>query len=308
MATALPAPPRPILVETRRSASRGRSRGTIAIGLLLLVLTLLVLFPFYDLVIVSLGTPPGAIIPTGFTFSAYTYIIGQGDALRAFLVSVGVTVVGTTLNVLMTVCTAWALSRRYLPGRGILLGMIVFTMLFSGGLIPWYLVIKNLGLIDSYWVMILPWAMNAFYMIIMLAFFRNFPVELEEAARIDGANDIVLLTRVVVPTSTPVIAAIGLFYAVDRWNDWWTPFLFITDPQKWPLQLYTKQLLINASQVLGQSSGGTGAAGVIQGRLPVLPEALQMAVIVIGIVPIMVVYPFIQKYFAKGVMIGSLKQ
>ena len=307
MAAPVPASPRPIVTEASRTASRGRSRGTLAVGLLLLVLSLCVLFPFYDLVIVSLGSPPGTVIPTGFTLSAYTYIIGQGDALRAFLVSVGITVVGTVLNVLLTVCTAWALSRRYLPCRRILLGLIVFTMLFSGGLIPWYLVIKDLGLINSYLVMILPWAMNAFYMIIMLAFFRNFPVELEEAARIDGAGDLAILTRVVVPTSTPVIAAIGLFYAVDRWNDWWTPFLFITDPQKWPLQLYTKQLLINASQVLGQSSGGSGASGIIQGRLPVLPEALQMAVIVIGIVPIMLVYPFIQKYFAKGVMIGSLK-
>lgn len=307
MATTLPAPPRPTTEVARHTASRGRSRGALGVGLLLLVLALIVLFPFYDLVIVSLGSPPGAIIPTGFTLAAYTYIIGQGDALRAFLVSVGVTLVGTTLNLLLTVSTAWPLSRRYLPGRSVLLGLIVFTMLFSGGLIPWYLVIKNLGLINSYAVMILPWAMNAFYMIVMLAFFRTFPIELEEAARIDGANDLVILTRIVIPTSTPVIAAIGLFYAVDRWNDWWTPFLFITDPQKWPLQLYTKQLLINASQVLGQSSGGTGAAGVIQGRLPVLPDALQMAVIVIGIVPIMVVYPFIQKYFAKGVMIGSLK-
>lgn len=307
MATALPTPPRPIMGSAGRSASRGNSRATLAVRLLLLVLALVVLFPFYDLVIVSLGSPPGAILPTGFTLAAYTYIIEQGDALRAALVSFGVTVVGTTLNILLTVITAWPLSRRYMPGRTIFLGLIVFTMLFSGGLIPWYLVVKGLGLIDNYAVMVLPWAMNAFYMIIMLAFFRNFPVELEEAAKIDGANDLVILARIVIPTSTPVIAAIGLFYAVDRWNDWWTPFLFINDPQKWPLQLYTKQLLINASQVLGQSSGGSGAAGVVQGHLPVLPDALQMAVIVIGIVPIMVVYPFIQKYFAKGVMIGSLK-
>jgi putative aldouronate transport system permease protein len=307
MATALPAP-RPTVGEARRTASRGRSRATLGVSLLLLVLALVVLFPFYGLVIVSLGSPPGTIIPSGFSLSAYTYIIAQGAALRAILVSVGVTVVGTTLNVLLTVGTAWALSRRYLPGRALLLGLIVFTMLFSGGLIPWYLVVKDLGLVDSYAVMIVPWAMNAFYMIIMLAFFRNFPAELEEAARIDGANDLVILARIVVPTSAPVIAAIGLFYAVDRWNDWWTPFLFLNDPQKWPLQLYTKQLLINASQVLGQSSGGTGASSVVQGQLPVLPDALQMAVIVIGILPIMLVYPFIQKYFAKGVMIGSLKQ
>jgi len=162
-------------------------------------------------------------------------------------------------------------------------------------------------LINSYWVMILPWAMNAFYMIIMLAFFRNFPESLEEAARIDGANDLVILTRVVIPTSTPVIAAISLFYAVDRWNDWWTPLLFVTDPQKWPLQLFTKQLLTNASQVLQQATGAAGASGVLQSQMPVLPEALQMAVIVIGMIPIMLVYPFIQKYFAKGVMIGSIK-
>jgi putative aldouronate transport system permease protein len=307
MATALPAGATTTVVEGSRTPSRGRSRGTIAIGLVLLVLALLELFPFYNLVMVSFGTPPGSILPTGFTVQAYSYILEQGQVLRAFMVSLAVTVVGTLLNVVLTVCTAWALSRRYLPGRRIMLGLIVFTMLFSGGLIPWYVVIKDLGLINNYAVMILPWAMNAFYMIIMLAFFRNFPESLEEAARMDGANDLVILTRVVIPTSTPVIAAIGLFYAVDRWNDWWTPLLFITDPDKWPLQLFTKQLLTNASQLLQQANGGSGASGILQGQMPVLPEALQMAVIVIGMVPIMVVYPFIQKYFAKGVMIGSIK-
>lgn len=294
--------------EDTRQASRGSAGiGNILIGIILFLLALAVLFPFYNVLIVSLGTPTGDIFPTTFSLNAYTYILGQGQVVHAFLVSLCVVVVGTIFSLLVTTCTAYALSRKVFPGKKIILGIIVFTMFFGGGLVPWYIVIKNLGLINNYLVLILPSTMNAFYMIVMLTFFRQFPAGLEESARIDGANDWTILTRIVIPTSTPVMATIGLFYAVDRWNDWFTPLLFLSDPNMWPLQLFTQQFIINSTTILQSANGSAGASSVVSGLVPVLPDALKMAVIVIGIVPIMLVYPFLQKYFAKGVMIGSLK-
>lgn len=291
-----------------RAASRGKSNfGNFVIGSILLLLALAVVFPFYNVLIVSFGTPTGMIFPKIFNLQAYAYILGQGQVVHAFLVSLGVVIVGTFLSLLVTTCTSYALSRKELPGKGIIMGVIVFTMFFGGGLIPWYLVIKNLGLINNYLVLILPSTMNAFYMIVMLTFFRQFPEGLEESARIDGANDWTILMKVVIPTSAPVLATIGLFYAVDRWNDWFTPLLFITDPNMWPLQLFTQQFIINSTSILQNAVGSAGASSVVTQMVPVLPDSLKMAVIVIGVLPIMLVYPFLQKYFAKGVMIGSIK-
>lgn len=291
-----------------RQASRGKNGlGDWVIWLVLLVLVILVLLPFYDVLIVSFGSPAGSILPTTFNFEAYKYILGNSGVIRAFLVSVCVVLVGTFISLLMTTITAYALSRKGLPGKNVIMGFITFTMLFGGGLIPWYLVVRDLGLINSYWSLILPSAMNAFYMIIMLTFFREFPESLEESAKIDGANDWIILTRIVLPTAGPVLATIGLFYAVDRWNDWFTPMLFLTDPTKWPLQTFTQQLLTNASMVLQGTVGAGGASSVITSKIPIMTDSLKMAVIIVGIVPIILVYPFLQKYFTKGVMIGSIK-
>ena len=308
MATNLQAPLPDTGIDTDRVASRGHNLfADLIIGSILLVISVLVLFPLYDVLIVSLGAIPGSVWPKTINLSAYSYIIGHSGLIRAFLTSVGVVIVGTAVSLSLTTVTSYVLSRKYLPGRGVLMAFIVITMFFSGGLVPWYLVVKNLGLINSYWSLILPSAMNAFYMIIMLTFFREFPVSLEESAKIDGANDWTILTRIVLPTSTPVLATIGLFYSVDRWNDWFTPMLFLTDPMKWPLQTFTQQLIINASYILQTTVGSAGASSVITGQMPVLPDSLKMAVIVIGMIPIMAVYPFLQKYFTKGVMIGSIK-
>lgn len=291
--------------EEPKDPTRGQSRvAGFIIGLVLLVITLMVAFPFYDVLIVSFGTPAGSIFPTTFNFSSYSWILGHSGVLRAFLTSVGIVAVGTPISLIMTACTAYALSRKHLVGRNIISAIIIITMFFGGGLVPWYILCRDLGLINSYWAMILPSAMNAFYMLIMLTFFREFPDSLEESARIDGANDWAILFKIVLPTSGPVMATIGLFYADARWNDWFTPMVLLPDPAKWPLQTFTQQLLINAQQILQYSSGASSA---LSQQIPVLTDSLQMAVIVIGVLPIMLVYPFLQKYFAKGVMIGSVK-
>jgi putative aldouronate transport system permease protein len=287
-----------------RTASRGGSRtANWLITLLLSVISLAVIFPFYNVLIMSLGTPGGVLLPQRFDFSSYRVILEHGGIIRSFFVSLLSTIAGTCLSMFVTTCAAYALSKRFL-GRSVLMGLIVFTMFFGGGLIPYYLLIKNLHLINSYWVLVLPSLLNAFYLIIMLSFFRSYPVSLEESAKIDGATEFTILIRIVVPTSGPVLAALSLFYAVDKWNDWWSPLLFITDINKYPLQLLTRNLIVNFDMIMQQSAG---AASVIMNRVGILPDNLKMAVLVFNIIPIMLVYPYLQRYFAKGVMIGSVK-
>jgi putative aldouronate transport system permease protein len=290
-----------------RTASRGGSRiADWIINLFLCLIALAVLFPFYNVLIMSLGTPGGVILPKRIDFSSYRVILEHGGIVRSFFVSLLSTVSGTLLSMFITTCAAYALGKRF-PGRGILMGLIVFTMFFSGGLIPYYLLVKNLHLINSYWVLVVPTLLNAFYLIIMLSFFRGYPVSLEESAKIDGATEFTVLTRIVVPTSGPVIAALSLFYAVDKWNDWWGPLLFITDVNKYPLQLLTRNLIVNFDVIMQQTAGAAGAASVIMNKVGILPDNLKMAVLIFNIIPIMLVYPFLQKYFAEGVMIGSVK-
>ena len=297
----------PATVDEDREANRGKSRTTtIVINLVVMVITLLVLFPFYEVVIVSFGNNPGNLIPHIFDIANYRYIIVQSGALRAFLTSVGIVLVGTPFSLLLTILTAYPLSKKHLPGRGILTGIILFTMFFGGGLVPWYLVLKQLHLINSYGVYIIPSAINTFYVILMMTFFREFPDSLEESALIDGASDWTILTRIVLPTSMPVIATISLFYSVDRWNDWFTPILTINDTSKWSLQAFTYNLMQNVNQFTSNAQA-SAAASVAQSHIQILPDGLKMAVIIVGMIPIMCVYPFLQKYFAKGVMLGSIK-
>jgi putative aldouronate transport system permease protein len=286
-----------------RTASRGRGRtSNFLIHLFLAVMALTTLFPFYIVIITSFGSPTGVLLPTKLDMEAYRFVIEHSGMLRAFGVSFGITIIGTFVSMLVTTCLAYSLSKRY-PYRNGFLYLIIFTMFFGGGLIPYYLTVKNVGLVDSYMVMVLPMAVNAFYMMIMLSFFREYPESLEESAKIDGAGDFAILMRIVIPTSKPVLAAMSLFYAVDRWNEWWHPLLFIQDPEKYPLQLLTRQLIINYQTILDSA-----AASVVMDQVGVLPDSMKMAVIIVNVIPIMLVYPFLQKYFAKGVLLGSMKE
>ncbi|MNW25872.1 L-arabinose transport system permease protein AraQ [compost metagenome] len=241
------------------------------------------------------------LIPTTFSLDAYRFIFSTDTIVNSIGVSVYVTVVGTIVNLFCTVTMAYPLAKKQLMGRNLILNLIIFTMLFSGGMIPTYLVIRELNMLDSLNALIYPAAISAFNLIIVKNFFQELPIEMEEAAKIDGCTELGLLWRIVLPLSKPVLATFTLFYAVGHWNNFFSALLYINDPSKWPLQVILRQIVM-----LSQS-----AAGDLSSMDPnfVQPpdQAVKMAVIVVGTVPIMLVYPFLQKHFAKGVMLGSVK-
>jgi len=248
----------------------------------------------------EIDTRPFFLWPQKFATEAYDYIFATDTFLRALLTTVGVTLVGTAVQVALTLTMAYPLAKRYLPGRALFLNLVIFTLVFSGGMIPTYLVVRNLGLLDSYWALILPLAINPFYLMIVKSFFQELPEALEEAARIDGCTELGVFWRIVLPLSKPVIATFSLFYAVGIWNDYMSPLLYINDSHKWTLQVLVRQLTApnaDAENVLNQLSS------------PTFPQqGLKFAVIVIATLPILLVYPFLQKHFAKGVLIGSVKE
>lgn len=288
---------------------RGKpSVADVLIHLVLALLAILTILPFYNVFLMSFSNTAEIskqivyLIPTAFDLSAYEYVFHEPRFLKAFLVTLFVTGVGTTVNMAVTLSGAYVLGKTGYPGRRIAMGLILFTMFFNGGLIPYYLTMKNLHLINNLFVMILPVAVNTFYLIICIAYFRTIPAALEESAKIDGANDIQVLYKVVLPVAKPMIATIALFYAVDRWNEWWNGVLFMTDVNLLPLQALLRELLTNYAQVLGSIN-----ASVTLQNSDLHPEMLKMAVVVVSALPIICLYPFLQRYFTKGVMIGSIK-
>lgn len=284
---------------------------TLSILVLLGILAIASVLPFYQVVILSFSNitdvalNKGMLIPKSFDLSAYKFIFLEGTVSRGFFISTIVTVLGTALSIVITIGGAYALSKKDLPGRNIFFNCIIFTMFFSGGLIPYYLIISNLHIKNSILAMILPGAINTFYMILMKNYFRSIPASLEESAKIDGANDITILIKIIIPISMPIIAVILLFYAVDRWNEWWNAMLFISDTKLYPLQLVLREMVTNFSNASLQNSNGSALASVSK---KVLADSIKSAVIVISVVPILAIYPFLQKYFATGIMVGSIKE
>lgn len=267
-------------------------------------------FPFYQTLVQSLSTisdmrAGGVMIwPRSIDFSSYQYIFHQGKVVNGLLISVIVTVSGTLVSLAVTTAGAYALSKSSMPGRNIIFTGIILTMFFSGGLIPFYLTIQGLHLQNNLLVMILPVAVNAFNLILMRNFFGSVNPSLEESAKIDGANDLTILIRIIVPVSLPIMATMALFYAVDRWNEWWLPMLFINDINLHPMQLVLRDAITNLSQVLSNSMGAQMAAQTRN----VYSESVKSAMIIVSAVPILMIYPFIQKYFNAGIMIGSVKE
>ncbi|OWV36195.1 ABC transporter permease [Bacillus spizizenii] len=239
------------------------------------------------------------IFPKTFTLDAYKYVFSTPTFIRSMGVSIFITAVGTAVQLFFTFTMAYPLAKRHVKGRNLLLNLVIFSMLFSGGMIPTYLVVKSLGLLDTYWALILPMAINPFNLIIIKNFFQQLPRELEESAKIDGCSEIGVFWRIALPLSKPVIATFALFYAVGIWNDFFHALLYINDSAKWPLQMVLRQVTILSD--LTATNGDT-----MQNTVP--PEqGIKLAVIVIATLPILAVYPFLQKHFAKGMLIGSVK-
>jgi len=235
--------------------------------------------------------------PDTFSLKAYEGILTSPSFLRALVTTILVTLVGTGIQLLLTAAMAYPLSKANLPGGTLVMGMVVVTLVFSGGMIPTFLIVKDLGLLNTYWALILPAAINPFSLIIIRNFFQQLPAELEESAKVDGANEIQTLWRIILPLSKPVLATFALFYAVGIWNDFMSPLLYLNDSSMWTLQMFLRQVTVATDLSMVQAD---------QNELPPA-QGIKFAVIVVATVPILLVYPFLQKHFAKGMLIGSVK-
>ena len=266
-------------------------------------------FPLYYVLIVSVGsykdivTSSMYLFPTSIDLTAYQSIFEARRIGSSFLISLFVTVAGTGLGMIVSVAMAYSLSKSHVPGMKLAFGVVLLTMFFSGGMIPYYLTIKSLGLIDKVAVMILPTCVSVFNVSVLKNNVAQVPPSLEESARIDGANDMIILFRIVLPTCKPILATIVLFYAVERWNEWWHAMLFITTPTKQPLQIVLREVLFHFDQMRS-----TIGASLAQNTKPVYNRSVQMATVTVATLPILCVYPFLQKYFTKGLMIGAVKE
>ncbi|MFC4807742.1 carbohydrate ABC transporter permease [Paenibacillus sp. GCM10023250] len=248
---------------------------------------------------------PMMLWPKSFTLEAYKYIFHTNVLLKSFGITVFAAVMGTFLSLVFTATGAYGLSKTHIPGHRLLLWLVIIPMLFGAGLIPMYILLKNLGLLNSVWVLILPKLVAPFNLILMRNFFWSIPESLQESAQLDGASELRILWSVILPLSKPVIATVGLFYAVGYWNDFFTGLFFISDNSKWPLQMVLRSIVIDFN-MLNMGSQNTNTMNDAA-HMVVQPENIKAATIIFAIVPILLVYPFLQKYFVKGIMLGSVK-
>jgi len=281
----------------------GRARiFSVFVYTLLIALSASIVFPLLYVVSVSI-TPYSEvlkhggfiIIPSKVTFAAYTAFLNNSLIPTAYGVTVFITVVGTLVNLALTSLMAYPLSKPYLPGRNKLLLLLVFTLLFSGGMIPTYLIVKETGLINSLWSMIVPSAVGTFSLLMMKTFFEQLPASLDDAARIDGAGELRIFAHLVLPLSMPIMATIGLFYSVGHWNEFFQAIMYVNNPVKWPLQVILKGILM---QAMNPDLN-------FEETLPT--ESMQMSAVVLTALPILVIYPFVQQYFTQGKLLGSIK-
>jgi len=277
--------------------------------ILLGLLALMMLFPFYYIFTISFTSYEEyklselILWPNRWVTDAYTYILNSKEFIHSIGVTIYVTVVGSLANIILTATMAYAITRN-IWGQKAFLFLVLFTFIFNAGMIPTYLIVKATGLINSYWALIIPGAINSFNLIVIRQFILSIPGELNEAALIDGANDLQIFTKIVLPLSKPALAAFGLFYAVGHWNTYFNAILYLNEPSKWTVQVILRQIVILNDTTNSLASAARDAAR--SGHLPP-GETIGMAAILLATLPILVVYPFLQKHFAKGVMLGSVK-
>lgn len=278
---------------------------------ILILLAFITLFPFWNLVVGSITSTAtfyanGGIVwyPQEFDISAYEFIFSRGwnsPIITGYVITIAETVLGTAINLVLTCMLAYALSRPHLPGKNLMMKTVFFTTLFSGGLIPSYLLNVTLGFVNNFWVYIIPGAISAFNVIVLRNFFKTIPYELEEAAIIDGASHLRVFLNIVLPLALPGLATISLFYAVAHWNEWFSAVLYMRDQSMWPLQMFLREILVKSelasfSDVIVDSTNELPPSFAAKGATTVVTTA-----------PILVLYPFLQKYFVQGMTMGSLK-
>lgn len=275
-------------------------------GAVVVFASVLCILPFLYIIVVSLTDPSVYVpmklilIPRKMSLTIYRYILSSPDFLNALKSTVIITFGGVIINIPITFAMAYGLTKRRLPHRNLIMGIVIFSLLFDAGVIPNYLLVRSLGLMNTYWAIILPAATNAWSVIVARSFLDTIPVELEDSGRIDGSSDFGIFMRIIMPLSTAAIATLGLFFAVGHWNVYIKPLLYLTDASKRTLQVYVAALLAD-------TQGAGNASSVGQDELQLPSETIEMATVVLAMLPIMVVYPFLQRYFMKGVMLGSVK-
>ena len=274
-------------------------------GFVLTGLVVLTLFPFVNLIARSFSaehyirTGKVNLVPRGFNLTTYQHVMADHLFWTGYRNTVIYTVVATAISMVLTTTYAYVLSKRHLRGRGLLIGIAVFTMFFNGGIIPNYVLIGKLGMRDTIWAIVLPNAINVFNLLVMKAFFESLPVELEEAASVDGMDTFRILWRIVLPLSKAVIATMILFYAVFFWNDWFPAFLYMDKQDLFPVTVYLRNIILSATSVGNENMNSDLALQI--------GANIQAVTIVLTVLPIMCVYPFIQRYFVSGVMLGAVK-
>ncbi len=273
----------------------------------LTIFGLLILIPFINVVVISFTSQAEylssklLLFPTQPTLDSYRRLLADNRLWTGYASTLFIVAVGVPINVLLTFLMAYGLSRKGWPGRKLVFILVLFTMIFNGGIVPMYLLVRQLGLTNSLWSVVLVGGMNTFYMIISKNFIESLPESLIESAHLDGANEWTILFRIVMPLSMPILATIVLFYAVDRWNEWYNSMIFIRTSSRFPLQLVLRNIVINSEM---QGNISSGAASVTSTQFTM---GIKMAAVMMTMLPIMLFYPFLQKHFTKGIMIGAIK-
>ena len=292
---------------TRIGEGKGSKVFDVFNVILMFLFLLVTLYPFWYAIIISLSDGKAvmanrvSIVPIDMTFATYKVVLRDPSIVTGFRNTIIYTVVGTLINLAASSLCAYPLSRSQLPGRGIIMKLIVFTMFFSGGMIPTYLVVNSLGIIDSIWAIVLPGAISTYNMIVMRTFFMGIPESLHEAACLDGASEVQILVRVVLPLSKAILATMLLFYGVGHWNSYMNALLYLNKKDLFPLQSILRNMVVDGQLSEAQTQVGGGSS------FQVVETTMKYAVIVVSTLPIVLIYPFVQKNFVKGVMIGSVK-
>ena len=274
--------------------------------ILLTLLGLMIVYPFYNTILVSLVPQadytrnPFMLWPERITWESYQFVFDSPLLLNSMGNSVKLALVGTVYNMILTVLMAYAFTKP-IPGRNFFRFYMVFTMYFGGGLVPFYLLIKALGLIDSFWVMVLPSGISVTYMLIISSNMSALPKELEESAQLDGATDIKILFSIILPLTLPILATFSLYYMVERWNEWYNAMLFVKSVSKWPLQNVLRTIINDVNMMATQNIPG-------QAKPDIQGDAIKMSSIIVAMAPIMCLYPFLQRYFLSGLTLGAVKE